>query len=127
MPTLLKTVLLLALPASGKSEVRRYLDHLPESARANDFFLGETIQLDDFVYVHLMRCIDDELVRQKEPRAFFEAPDRSFRDPRDWETLIELLNEDHADLIARRSQPAWPSSAAELFFDRLDRAAGLVG
>ncbi len=125
MPELLKTVLLLALPASGKSEVRRYLDHLPEQARTNDFHLGETLQLDDFPYVHLMRRTDDELVRLGEARAFFEAPDRSFRDPRDWGTLIELLNEDHADLLARNRLR--PKSAAELLFDRFDRASTLVG
>ena len=32
--------------------------------------------------------------------AFFEAPDRGFRTPLDWGTLIELVNEDYADLRA---------------------------
>ena len=40
-------VLLLALPASGKSEVRRYLAHVPPAACRDDFHMGPTVQLDD--------------------------------------------------------------------------------
>jgi len=47
MPQLLDVVLLLALPASGKSEIRRYLGSLtPEQCR-NDMHLGQTVDLDD--------------------------------------------------------------------------------
>ena len=62
MSETLETVLLLALPASGKSEVRRYLNHLTPEQRSGDFHLGPTVQLDDFPYVHMMRRIDDELL-----------------------------------------------------------------
>jgi hypothetical protein len=125
MADILKTVLLLALPASGKSEVRRYLDHLTPEQRRDDFHMGPTVQLDDFPYVHIMRRIDDERVRRGEARIFFDAPDRSFKDPRDWGTLIELLNEDHDDLVHRRAHA--PKSASIDLFDRLDRAAKKVG
>jgi hypothetical protein len=125
MSDILDTVLLLALPASGKSEVRRYLAHLsPEECR-RDFHMGPTVQLDDFPYVHLMRRIDDELAARRAPRVFFYAPDRPMQDPRDWGTLIHLLNEDYADLVARRE--VRPASAAEYLFDRIDAAAGKVG
>ncbi len=125
MAEILDTLLLLALPASGKSEVRRYLAHLPPETIRRDFHLGETVQLDDYPYVHLMRRIDDELTGLGAPRVFFHAADRSFQDARDWETLIGLLNEDHADLLARR--PLRPASAAGLLFDRLDAAAVKAG
>lgn len=125
MSKVLETVLLLALPASGKSEVRRYLDRMNTESRSRDFAMGETVQLDDFPYVHLMRRIDDELAKLGKPRIYFQAPDRSFQDPRDWGSLIELLNEDYADLLAKnRNQPA--SAALELF-DRFDRASTAVG
>ncbi len=125
MASILDTVLLLALPASGKSEVRRYLSLLsPEECR-RDFHLGETVQLDDFPYVHLMRRIDDELAALGRPRAYFHAPDRPFQTGYDWGTLIHLVNEDHADLVARRVLA--PASAAELLFDRLDAASAKVG
>jgi hypothetical protein len=125
MTKTLRTVLLLALPASGKSEVRRYLKSLGREESARDFFMGPTAQLDDYPYVHLMRRIDDELAAMGKERVFFLAPDRSFRDPRDWGTLIELLNEDYADLVERTRYA--PASAAMLLFTRFDRASRKVG
>jgi hypothetical protein len=125
MSRILDTVLLLALPASGKSEVRKYLKSLSPEECARDFHMGPTVQLDDFPYVHVMRRVDDELAARREPRLFFEAPDRSFRDPRQWGALIALVNEDHADLVARRAHR--PASAAAALLDRLDAAAATVG
>ena len=107
---ILDTVLLLALPASGKSEVRKYMRHLsPEDCR-KEFHMGENAQLDDFPYVHLMRRIDDELAAQGKERIFFHSPDKPFRNPLDWGTLIVLLNEDHANLTAKPVPD--PASAA---------------
>lgn len=125
MAKVLDTVLLLALPASGKSEVRRYLAHLDPKVAADDFHMGESVQLDDFPYVHLMRVIDDTLVGMDQPRQYFAAPDASFFDGRDWGTLIALLNEDYEDLIGRRLYD--PPSAAQMLFDRLDAASEVVG
>lgn len=119
--SILDTILLLALPASGKSEVRKYIAHLSPQARRSDFHMGDSVQLDDFPYVHLARRIDDELVKLGESRIYFKAPDRSFVDPYSWGTLIQLLNEDYDDLVHKRFQN--PTSAAELLFDRLNRAA----
>ncbi len=125
MTKLLKTVLLLALPASGKSEVRRYLKSRDPESVKRDFHMGATVQLDDYPYVHLMRCTDDALAATGAPRLFFAAPDRSFIDGRDWGTLIELLNEDYEDLIAKTEHQ--PTSPATFLFERFDRAAGRVG
>jgi hypothetical protein len=125
MTDVLKTVLLLALPASGKSEVRRYLKSLHPEVVRRDLRMGATVQLDDYPYVHLMRCTDDALAAQGKPRIFFVAPDRSFLDARDWGTLIELLNEDYDDLVAMRRHA--PSSAAAFLFERFDRASTKVG
>ena len=121
----LETVLLLALPASGKSEVRKYLAHLSPEESRRDFHLGPTVQLDDFPYVHLMRRIDDVLASVGGPRLFFKSPERPFRQPADWGTLIRLVNEDYDDLLRRRVRK--PASAAELLFERIDTAAGKVG
>lgn len=125
MAETLSTVLLLALPASGKSEVRRYLHHLsPEECR-RDFHMGQTVQLDDFPYVHLMRRVDDELQALGKDRAFFVSADRSFKDGRDWGTLIQLINEDYEDLVGRKHYA--PGTAAEDLLDRFDRASVKVG
>ncbi|MBI5881530.1 MAG: hypothetical protein HZB91_00265 [Elusimicrobia bacterium] len=121
----LDIVLLLALPASGKSEVRRYIKHLTPEKRKKDFFMGPSVQLDDFPYVHMMRRIDDELVSRGKARLFFESPERPFRDPLDWGTLMHLLNEDYEALSVRAVKE--PPSAALLLFDRIDRASKAVG
>jgi hypothetical protein len=125
MSDTLSTVLLLALPASGKSEVRRYLHHLSPAECRTDFHMGPTVQLDDFPYVHLMRRIDDELQAIGKERVFFVSPDRSFKDGRDWGTLIHLINEDYEELVERRTLST--ETAADILLARFDTAARKVG
>ncbi len=121
----IKTVLLLALPASGKSEVRTYLDSLSPAECLEHFHIGHTVQLDDYPYVHLMRCIDDELAALGQDRAFFHAGDKPFKDSIDWGTLIALINMDYEDLISAR-RISVKSSGAWLF-ERMDSARAAVG
>ena len=56
-----KVVLLQALPASGKSEVRNFMAHVEPDILRDEFHIGANLQLDDFPYVHMMRRIDNEL------------------------------------------------------------------
>jgi hypothetical protein len=121
----LDIVLLLALPASGKSEVRRYLASLPPDQSLTEFHLGPTAQLDDYPYVHMMRRVSQELRARRQDGAFFDSDDLPMKQPLDWGTLIELLNEDFDDLMHRRRQA--PVSAAEWLFTRLDTARARVG
>lgn len=125
MSDVLKTVLLFALPASGKSEVRKYLEGLtPEQCR-EEFHMGPTLQLDDYPYVHLMHRIDDELYARGFEYVFYKGPNRPFIDGYTWGALIELLNEDYHDLM--NSVVENPPSAAQWLFDRLDVAREKVG
>lgn len=117
---LLDTVLLFSLPASGKSEVRTYMASLTEEQCRRDFGMGPTLQLDDYPYVHLMHCIDDELRKHGWHDVYYYGPNRPFRDNWTWAVLIELLNEDYAHLLAQK--PYQATSAAELLLDRLDAA-----
>lgn len=119
------TLLLLALPASGKSEVRRYLASLTPAQCHDQFGIGQTVQLDDFPYVHIMRRVSDELTARGHAGAFFVSPALPFRNPVDWLTLIELVNEDYDDLVNKR-RPT-PESAALWLFDRLDAARARAG
>jgi hypothetical protein len=125
MSGIIDVLLLLALPASGKSEVRRYLSHLDPRECAADFHLGPTVQLDDFPYVHLMRRIAKELTLRDQDGIFFNSEVLPFKEPRDWGTLVELINEDFRDLTHGR-RPASASAAAWLF-ERLDAARAKVG
>ena len=125
MSNVLDTVLLFALPASGKSEVRHYLDGLSPERCREEFHMGQTLQLDDYPYVHFMHRIDDELALRGLPYVFYQGPTRPFQDDYEWGTLVELLNEDYRDLMAGQSQN--PPSASQLLFDRLDAARAKVG
>ena len=124
MTRTIDTLLLLALPASGKSELRRYLEHLDPVVAEADFHLGPTVQLDDYPYVHLMRRIGEELSGMGKSPAFFESAETKFMDPRDWGTLIHLLDDDFAML---GTTPTRPASAARWLFDRIDAGRRTVG
>lgn len=121
----LDIMLLTALPASGKSEARTYLASLSPEECEKHFGIGHTVQLDDFPYVHIMRIISDEMTARGHDGPYFRSAALPFREPLDWGTLIELVNEDYRDLVAKH-QPA-PDSAAEWMFDRFDRARSVVG
>jgi len=119
----LDILLLLALPASGKSELRRYIEYLDADTARRDLALGPTAQLDDYPYVHLMRRISQELRRLGEDPIFFTTEEASWQEPLDWITLIHLLNEDYAHTV---STGRGEQTAAGLL-DRLDRARVLAG
>jgi hypothetical protein len=121
----LEIVLLLALPASGKSEVRTYLTSVAPDVSRRDFHIGPTVQLDDYPYVHLMRRISSELRGMGRDGVFFDDDALPMKEPRDWGTLIELVNEDYEDL--RRRPELRPASAAEWLLDRFDAARLEVG
>jgi hypothetical protein len=123
--TRIDTLLLLALPASGKSELRRYLAAVDAEVAARDFGLGPTVQLDDYPYVHLMRRINDETLRLGGSPVFFASNEGPFLEGGDWATLIELVNEDYAALGTEPSVPAEPTAWMLQRFDRARRAVGL--
>ena len=124
MTRTIDTLLLLALPASGKSELRRYLSHIDLEVAEADLHLGPTVQLDDYPYVHMMRRIAQELTSMGEDPVFFTDDASSFTEPQDWGTLIQLLNEDY-ELLG--TQLMRPESATLWLFERLDRARRAVG
>ncbi len=119
-----KVVLLQALPASGKSEVRNFMANVDAQRLKDEFHIGENLQLDDFPYVHMMRRIDNELEALGRPRIFYPG-EEPFFDGRDWGTLCNLLNEDYHDLLGRVRVN--PDSAAQYLFERIDRAAAGAG
>ena len=87
--------------------------------------LGPTVQLDDYPYVHMMRRVSQELRKRGHDGVFFDSDDLPMKQPLDWGTLVELLNEDFDDLLKRR-RPA-PASAAVWLLDRYDSARAKVG
>ena len=124
MSNVFNTILLVALPASGKSEVRNFMANIEPERLQKDFHIGENLQLDDFPYVHMMRQIDNQLVKLNQPRLYYPGED-PFIDNRDWGTLCQLLNEDYKDLINRNIVQT--DNAAEYLMERMDRASMAVG
>ncbi len=116
-------LLLLALPASGKSEVRRYFDHLDVGTARRDMAMGPIAQLDDYPYVHLMRRISQELTRLGENPEFFASDNTGFIDPIDWLTLVHLINEDYLRTISGDRS----AQTAATLLDRFDRARDMAG
>jgi hypothetical protein len=125
MARTIEVLLLLALPASGKSEVRRFLGQLTPDQCRNDMHLGATVQLDDYPYVHMMRRVSQELRARGRDGVFFDSDELPMKQPLDWGTLIELLNEDYEDVVRRRRPSA--ESAATWLLDRFDAARAKVG
>jgi hypothetical protein len=122
---MIQVLLLLALPASGKSEVRRYLSTLDPARRRADLHLGELIELDDFPYVHVLRRIDQERAKRGAGPLFFEADDRPMLDRRDWGSLIALLNEDFEAVVDRRGPPE--GAGGEWLLQRFEAARRIAG
>ena len=119
------TLLLIALPASGKSEFRRFLMHMDRDRRVSEFHLSDTVQLDDYPYVEFMREVDDALAELERPGVFFEGLDGRFVDGRDWGTLLHLVNEDWA--VVTNPKTPTPDADPAALLNRLDRARALVG
>ena len=88
-----------------------------------EFHIGDNLQLDDFPYVHFMRCIDNEMVKLGNDPLFYPGQN-PFINNYDWGTLIQLLNEDYHDLLNRKKVSV--DSAAIYLFDRIDNAAATV-
>jgi len=117
-------LLLLALPASGKSEVRRYLDTADPGMRASDLHVAEPVHLDDYPYVHLMRRASVEAAALGGEPPFFADPSSPFLDPRDWLTLTHLLAEDWERLTRPAARIGDPGTWILDRFDAARRAAG---
>jgi len=118
-------LLLCALPASGKSEARRYLASLSPDECHEQFGIGQTVQLDDYPYVHMMRRTSEELAALGHEPVFFDSGDLPMKDPLDWGTLMELLNEDYHDLV-NRNRPA-PNCPTTWLMERYDACREKVG
>ena len=125
MAEIFDTLLLLALPASGKSETRQFLTERDPAG----FHMGPTVQLDDYPYVHLQIRVDEELSKMGLPQIYHQPPEGygngPFIDSRDIAALIELLNDDYAELLTGAGER--PERAAARLFERFDAASSKVG
>ena len=124
-PTYLDTILLIALPASGKSEVRRYLMNEKREERIEKFHLNDTVQLDDYPYVEFMRETDEALNELGMSPVFFENAEGRFLHAEDWGVLLKLVSQDYE--VITHPEMDTPVASADEIFTRIDEARTAVG
>lgn len=112
-------ILLLALPASGKSETRKFIAKQNADAKKNIFHLGTNAQMDDFPYVHLMHLIDIELKKQGYDYIFYHDPNANFKESVTWGVLTLMLNQDY-DMLIKKTAPMDTDMYG--IFNRIDNA-----
>ena len=115
-----------SLPASGKSESRRYLKSLTKE-QTDKFHLGETsTQVDDYPYVDAMRKIDAAAEKVLGETVFFDPKSTMFFNSYDWGTLVYMINDDYFDI--KRCDPKIPErfcqDPVEWLFNRYESLEG---
>ncbi|GAB4482138.1 MAG: hypothetical protein Kow00124_30690 [Anaerolineae bacterium] len=91
-------LILIARPASGKSEVIDYLKRVPAAERIRRFHVGHLREIDDFPMLWAWFEEDDILERLGRPRLHTDA-DGYFKDDTLWHVLIERVSLEHHKLL----------------------------
>ena len=87
-----------ALPASGKSESRRFIKSLTKEEMAQ-FHLGDgSTQVDDYPYVDALEKIDVFCYETLGKTIFKDRNTRLFLNGYEWGCLTYLINEDYLDI-----------------------------
>ncbi len=95
-------LILIARPASGKSEIIDYLKKVPEDERAARFHIGRLHEIDDFPMLWAWFEEDDILEELGHPR-LHSTPDQYFVDDILWQVLIRRISLEYDKL--RRDNP----------------------
>lgn len=117
-----------ALPASGKSESRRYLKSLTKE-QTEKFHLGETsTQVDDYPYVDAMYKIDVFALQELGEPIFFN-PQTKILDGWEYGVLTYMINDDYFDIkkCNKKIPSKYLNDPVEWLFNRYDVAAVKTG
>ena len=118
-----------ALPASGKSESRRFFKSLTKEEMAQ-FHLGDsTTQVDDYPYVDALEKID-VFCKETLGKTVFKDPNtRLFLYGYDWGTLTYLINDDYLDIkkLDKKIPPEYEADPVKWLFKRYDDASEKTG
>ena len=125
----LPIIMFCALPASGKSETRRFLKSLSPKD-TEKFHLGDTsTQIDDYPYVSALDVID-VICLQVFNKTIFKNPKTClYLHEYDWFTFTYLINEDYFDLKKLDSTvpKEYEADPVKWLFDRFDNASEKSG
>ena len=118
-----------ALPASGKSESRRFFKSLKKEEMAQ-FHLGDsTTQVDDYPYVDALEKID-VFCRETLGTTIFKDPNtRLFLYSYEWGTLTYLINDDYLDIkkLDNKIPKEYEEDPVKWLFKRYDDASEKTG
>ena len=92
-------LILIGRPASGKSEIIDFLNHLPDHARRERFHIGQLDVLDDFPILWAWFEEDDILSRKFGLPRLHSDEERYFKFNQLWHVLIERLSLAYAKKI----------------------------
>jgi hypothetical protein len=118
-----------ALPASGKSESRRFFKSLtPEEM--SKFHLGDSsTQVDDYPYVDALEKIDVFCKETLDTTIFKDPNTRLFLNGYEWGVLTYLINEDYLDIkkLDKKIPEEYEKDPVKWLFDRYDAASEKTG
>lgn len=91
MDKIFDILILIARPASGKSETIHYLKNTPLEKRRDQFHIGGLVEIDDFPMLWTWFEEDDLLTQMGQPR-LHSTEDGYFRWPHLWNLLIRRIS-----------------------------------
>ena len=97
-----KTIILIARPAAGKSEIINYLKHCSQSERLSRFHISDFLEVDDFPMLWTWFEEDTLLEQMGKPR-LHSNPEGYFLERHFWDVLIRRLCLEHQKI--RRDHP----------------------
>jgi hypothetical protein len=98
-----KTILLIARPAAGKSEIIHFLKGISQKDRINRFHIGEFEEIDDFPMLWTWFEEDALLSKMGKPR-LHTTPDGYFTERYLWDLLVERISLEYIKML-RDSNP----------------------
>ena len=118
-----------ALPASGKSESRRFFKSLTPEEMAQ-FHLGDSsTQVDDYPYVDALEKIDVFCKETLGTTVFKDPNTRLFLNGYEWGVLTYLINEDYLDIkkLDKKIPEEYEADPVKWLFKRYDDASEKTG
>ena len=104
------TLMLLARPGAGKSEIIHYLHNTPLEERINRFHIGEFVEVDDFPMLWAW-FEEDRILEDMGMHRLHSTKDEDFNDRRLWDVLIRRICLEHQKLV--RDEKSAPTIVIE--------------
>lgn len=104
------TIMLLARPAAGKSEIIAYLHNTPLKERIERFHIGEFVEIDDFPMLWAW-FEEDRILDEMGMQRLHSTKEEDFNDKRLWNVLIRRMCLEHQKLV--RDQKTNPTIVME--------------